>query len=374
MKIVVALDSFKGSLSAKRACQVVAETLQAHQPSWRIECVPLADGGEGTAEALIDACHGQWRQVKGVTGPLPKMTLDTSFGWLPDTATAVVEMARASGLTLLPREQRNPLLTTTYGTGQLMAAAMAGGARRLILTLGGSATVDGGTGAARALGWRFLDAAGCEVPLGGGALRSIVVLQPPEVTLPPVEAWTDVRNPLCGTNGAARVYGPQKGADEEMVEELEAGLHHLADLVERQLGLSLLDMPGGGAAGGFGFGARAFLGAHLVPGAQGVMSTVGLERVLAYADWLITGEGCLDSQSLQGKVVGEAARVARSRSAKVAVLAGRLLLNPTARQAAGIALGEQTMQPGMTVEEAMAQAEPLLAAAARRLVDGLAGG
>ncbi len=371
VKIVLAFDSFKGSLSAKTACRVVADKLRALQPAWHIESVPLADGGEGTAAALVENCRGQWRVVKGVTGPLPKMRLGASFGWLPGDI-AVVEMAHASGLTLLEKAQRNPLLTTSYGTGQLLAAAAEAGAKRIILTLGGSATVDAGTGAACALGWRFLDADGREVPLGGAGLRQIAQLQRPKMNLPPVEAWCDVRNPLWGREGAARVYGPQKGADEAMVAELEGGLQHLAELAERQLGLPLLDLPGDGAAGGFGFGARAFFGALLIPGAQGVMEVVGLKEALSDADWVITGEGCLDEQSLQGKVVGEVARLARSRSVRVAVLAGRLLLEPVRCREAGIALCEQSMASGMSTEQAMGQAESLLAAAAQRLAKRLA--
>jgi len=374
VKIVLAFDSFKGSLTAKEACRVVAETLRDLQADWHIESVPLADGGEGTAQTLVDACLGLWRFVEGVTGPLPEMQISAPFGWLPETRTAVIEMARASGLPLLTPAQRNPLRTTTFGTGQLLAAGVKAGARRLILTLGGSATVDGGTGAARALGWRFLDAVGQEVPLGGEGLLRIAKLVAPSEILPPVEAWYDVRNPLLGSNGAARVYGPQKGADEAMVAQLEKGLEHLADLVERQLGMRLHDLPGGGAAGGFGFGAKAFLGAQLAPGAQGVMQAVGLEQALAGADWVITGEGALDSQSLQGKVVGEVARLAGRRQVKVAVLTGRLRLDSAACQAAGLARCEQLVMPGMSTEQAISQAGPLLAAAACRLAEAMAGG
>lgn len=374
MKVVLAFDSFKGSLKAQEACRTVAAALQLRQPDWHVESVPLADGGEGTAQALIDARHGEWHFVEGVTGPLPEMRLCAPFGWLPETRTAVIEMASASGLTLLTPTQRNPMRTTTFGTGQLLAAAAKAGARRLILTLGGSATVDGGTGAARALGWRFLDGAGQEVPPGGEGLLRIAKLEAPSEIFPTVEAWYDVRNPLVGSNGAARVYGPQKGANETMVAQLEKGLEHLAELVERQLGMRLHDFPGGGAAGGFGFGARAFLGAQLVPGAQGVMQAAGLGQALAGADWVITGEGALDSQSLQGKVVGEVARLARRRQVKVAVLAGRLLLDKESCQAAGLLHCEQLVMPGMSTEQAMAQAGPLLAAAARRLAEAMAEG
>lgn len=372
MKIVLAFDSFKGSLSAKTACRVVADKLRALKPAWQITSLPLADGGEGTAATLVENCGGRWQVVEGVMGPLPTMHFSSSYGWLPGDV-AVVEMAHASGLTLLDKTRRNPLLTTSYGTGQLLAAAYEAGAKRIILTLGGSATVDAGTGAARALGWRFLDAEGQEVSLGGGGLCQVVRLQRPKVNLPPIEVWCDVRNPLLGPEGAARVFGPQKGANEAMVAELEGGLQHLADLVERQLGLQFHDVPGDGAAGGFGFGARAFFDAPLISGAQGVMDVVGLEKALSTADWVITGEGCLDEQSLQGKVVGEVARLARSRLVKVAVLAGQLLLDSERCRAAGLARCEQVMASGMSTEKAMEQAELLLSAATERLVDRLDG-
>ncbi len=370
MKIVLAFDSFKGSLSAKTVCRVVADILHALRPAWQVECLPLADGGEGTAAALVENRRGQWRVVQGVTGPFPDIKVEACFGWLPGDI-AVVEMSAASGLTLLKKAQHNPLLTTTYGTGQLLAAAVKAGASRIILALGGSATVDGGTGAARALGWQFLDVNGCEVPLGGGGLRLITRVQRPQLNLPPVEAWCDVRNPLWGREGAAYIYGPQKGADEAMVVELDGGLQHLAELVQRQFGLPAFQVPGDGAAGGFGFGARAFLGAELVSGAQRVLDVVGLAKALSDADWVITGEGCLDEQSVQGKIVGEVARLVRSHSVKVAVLAGRVLLDPARCRKVGLALCEQTMARGMSTEQAMVQAESLLAAATQRLVKRL---
>lgn len=368
MKIVLAFDSFKGSLSAKTACRVVADKLRALKPAWQIMSLPLADGGEGTAATLVENCRGKWRVVEGVMGPLPTMHLSSSYGWLPGDI-AVVEMAHASGLTLLDKTRQNPLLTTSYGTGQLLAAATEAGAKRIILTLGGSATVDAGTGAARALGWRFLGVNGQEVSFGGGGLCQVVQLQRPQTNLPPIEVWCDVRNPLLGLEGAAHVFGPQKGADEAMVVELEAGLQHLAELVESQLGLQIHNVPGDGAAGGFGFGARAFFDAQLVSGAHGVMEVVGLEKALSTADWVITGEGCLDEQSFQGKVVGEVARLARRQPVKLAVLSGRVLLEPGRCREAGLVLCEQTMTRGMSIETAMERAELLLATATERLVD-----
>jgi glycerate kinase len=368
VKIVVALDSFKGSLLAETACRLVAASLRAERPQWQVDLCPLADGGEGTASVLVAAGRGEWRTVAGVTGPLPGRTLDACYGWLPESRTAVVEMACASGLALLPPERRNPLLTTTLGTGQLMAAAARRGAQRILLALGGSATVDGGTGAARALGWRFLDRRGRAVPLGGGNLKKIVRLLPPPGELPRVEVLCDVNNPLCGVQGAARVFGPQKGATPAMVAHLEGGPLHLARLVRRQLGVELLEIPGGGAAGGFGAGAVAFFGARLLSGVSVVMERVGLERALRGADWVISGEGRFDAQSLQGKVVSGVRDAAGRLGVRVAVITGHSELEPRHWQEAGIALVEETMPADMSAEEAMTRAGPLLAAAARRLV------
>jgi glycerate kinase len=304
-------------------------------------------------------------------GPLPDMTLTASFGWLPESRTAVVEMACASGLPLLRPRQRDPLRTTTLGTGQLLAAAVRQGAQRLLLTLGGSATVDGGTGAARALGWRLLDENGRDVPLGGGNLTQIRRLVPPSDPLPAMEALCDVRNPLLGEQGAARVFGPQKGADAAMVARLEDGLRHLAALFRDQLGVDVTALPGAGAAGGFGAGALAFFGARLVPGVQTVFETLNLDEHLRWADWVITGEGCFDRQSLQGKVVSGVRDAARARRVPVAVLAGEVRLSPDQWRQEGIALALAIRPPAMPLDEAMARAAELLAAAAASLPERL---
>jgi glycerate kinase len=368
VKIVVALDSFKGSLTSEAACCLVTATLRGMRPQWQVESQPMADGGEGTASVLVESCRGEWCTAANVTGPLPGMELDASYGWLAESRTAVVERARASGLALLPIGKRNPLLTTTLGTGQLMAAAACRGAERILLALGGSATVDGGTGAARALGWGFLDGRGREVPMGGGHLSRIERLVPPARKFPAVDVLCDVNNPLCGAQGAARVFGPQKGATPAMIEQLEQGLLHLADVVRNQLGVELVEIPGGGAAGGFGAGAVAFFQARLLSGISVVMETVGLERALRDADWVISGEGCFDAQSLQGKVVSGVRDAARRQGVRIAVIAGRVALDPHDWQKEDIALVEETMPAGMALEKAMSQAGPLLVAAARRLV------
>lgn len=365
MKIVVAMDSFKGSLTAVRACEIVADAVQTAMPGAEVVLKPMADGGEGTAVALMTAAGGQWVEQE-VMGPLPEMRVHAGFLWLAQDRTAVVEMATASGMQLLRREQLNPLKTTTFGTGQLIRAAIEFGAERVLLAVGGSATVDGGVGAAAALGWRFLDAGDVEVgPSGGELFRIDRIIPPVQELRAVVEVLCDVDNPLCGEHGAAAVYGPQKGATPEMVETLDAGLEHLADLVHAQLGRDLCDLPGAGAAGGLAAGAVAFMNARLVSGIDEIMSRSGLRDAVADADWVVTGEGRFDTQSLRGKVVSGVTRIAREAGARTAVIAGQVLLPSDAYQPAGIETALSCMTDGMDLEVALANSEPLLAQAAR---------
>jgi glycerate kinase len=282
-------------------------------------------------------------------------------------------MAQASGLPLLTVGQRDPLRTTTLGTGQLLDAAARLGPAKILLGLGGSATVDGGTGAARALGWCFLDRHGRALPWGGGALARLsrIVRPTPPLALPPVEALCDVRNPLCGPQGAAAVFGPQKGATPEMVVRLDEGLANLAECIRRDLGMDVSHLPGSGAAGGFGAGAVAFLGARIVPGIDTIAAVAGLPEALRAADWVVTGEGCLDSQSLQGKVVSGVLGLALSARVRVAVLAGRVRLTPGQWRAAGIQSAVAAAPTSVSEAEAMAHATELLAGAAGRLVPEL---
>ena len=394
MKIVVALDSFKGSLTAVQACDIVAQALCSIVPGVDVVTKPMADGGEGTAAVLMAAAGGQWISTR-VMGPLPGMEVEAGFVWLPDNHTALVEMATASGLPLLTPEQRNPLETTTYGTGQLIQAAIGHGANHILLAIGGSATVDGGVGAATALGWKFLTKKGEEIGLGGGQLARIVRIVPPlnvlarhgqdarathrrdaHATETPggittnatVEVLCDVDNPLCGEHGAARVYGPQKGATPAMVEQLDAGLAHMARLVKDQLGRDIACLPGAGAAGGLAAGAVAFLNARLVPGIDAIMAQTRLPGAVAGAAWVVTGEGSFDEQSLRGKVVSGVTRVARAAGAKVAVCAGQVRLEPGRYRQAGIEAALACMEPGMELDYAIAHGAELLDRAARRFV------
>ncbi len=373
MKCVVAMDAFKGSLEAEAACEAVARGLEQVDPAIEARRLPMADGGEGTAEILRRAAGGHWKR-RLVTGPLPGRTVEARYAWAPGERTAIIEMASACGLPLLRPEERDPLRTTTHGAGELIAAARGLRPARIRLAIGGSATVDGGTGAAAALGWRFLDRAGRALPPGGGALERLARIEPPDPRprLPPVDVLCDVDNPLCGPEGAARVFGPQKGADADAVERLEAGLCRLADVLQAQFGIAVRDLPGAGAAGGLGAGAVAFLGARLVPGIDAVMDAVGLPDALRGADWAITGEGRFDGQSARGKVVQGVAREARRADARVLVLAGQVAVPPSDWPALGIDEARALMAPGMTEDEAQRRAAELLEAQAAAWAEGQA--
>ena len=371
MKIVLAFDSFKGSLPASEACAIARKAFLSVHPDWTVVSKPMADGGEGTAEAMLSSLGGRWVRAT-VMAPLPRRRVQAGFAWFPATRTAVVEMAAASGLPLLRRGEFNPLKTTTFGTGMLIAAAIRKGARKIWLAVGGSATVDGGVGAAMALGWKFLDAHGREIGLGGGELARIATIVPPAArSIPTVEVLCDVNNPLTGPRGAARVYGPQKGATPAMVEQLDAGLKHFAVIVNRTLGRRI-DIPGGGAAGGLAAGAVAFLNATLVSGVDAVMRASRLGQALRGADWIVTGEGRFDSQSLQGKAVSGVARAARKRRVKVAVIAGSVKVTPARYRQAGIKTALALRRPGLTLEKAISAAPVLLADCATHLAGSLA--
>jgi glycerate kinase len=371
VKIVVALDKFKGSLTAPQACEIVANAIRSIEPRADIVVKPMADGGDGTAEVLHLAHGGQWL-AREVTGPIPGTRVNASYLWLERELMAVLEMARASGLVLLKPEQQDPLRTTTFGTGELIGDSLERGAQRILLGVGGSATTDGGVGAAMALGWRFLDARGKPVGLGGGELERIVRIVPPSNReMAAIDVLSDVDNPLCGERGAARVFGPQKGATPEMVERLDAGLRHLAELVKEQLGKDVADAPGGGAAGGLAAGAIAFLDARLVPGVEAIIRVNGLEAEIADADWVVTGEGRFDEQSLRGKVVSGITRVAARHGVNVAVLAGSVSIPEEVWRREGIKLVLSATDPGMKLDEAMASAEELLASAVRQLAAGI---
>lgn len=366
MKWVVAFDSFKGSLSAQSACAIAAKQLALSFPGSSILTLPVGDGGEGTIDAILASLAGQWISTE-VVGPLPDRRVKSQFGWCDRERLALVELAAASGLPLLTPDQRNPMKTTTFGTGQLIRAAWEENAEKIVIGAGGSATVDGGVGAAMALGWSFLDPAGQSIGLGGGELGRIDRILPPPFQLPPVEILCDVTNPLLGPRGAAAVFGPQKGATQEMVNELERGLTHLSELVHQQFGMELAEVPGAGAAGGFsGFGMLWF-GARLIPGIDEVLSILQFEQMCRDADWILTGEGSFDDQSLSGKAVSGVLAAARKANPDIrtAVLAGKVSLTDTS--SAGLDRVIEISPRDLPVDMAIAQADKWLARAVDRL-------
>jgi glycerate kinase len=368
MKIVVATDSFKGTIKADEACEIIANAIRRCAPDVELVLKPMADGGEGTAKALIKAANGRWIRHKAM-GPLPDMQVEAGFAWFEDK-TALVEMASASGLELLRDKQLNPLNTTTYGTGQLIKAALDYGARKILLAVGGSATVDGGLGAASALGWKFLDRRDEQIPLGGAGLERLAkIVKPENLDLVPVEVLCDCDNPLCGELGAAKVYAPQKGANPEMVERLEKGLEHLADVVNAQLQRDVSSVPGAGAAGGLAAGAIVFMNAELVSGINAIITRSNLSADLESADWIITGEGCFDRQSLSGKVVSGIVKLAAQSHVPVAVLAGQVKLQQQEYQNIGIAAAVSCKPDDMSLDKALAGSRTLLSLAAKHFAD-----
>jgi len=371
MKIVIATDSFKGTLKADEVCEIISDEIKELISDVIVSIKPMADGGEGTARAMIAATGGQW-VPKQVMGPLEKMRVKAGFAWLPDN-TAVVEMASASGLELLLQEQLDPLKTTTYGTGELIQAAMEYGACKILLAVGGSATVDGGVGAAMALGWAFLNENNGPIPLGGRGLEIISKIEPPKVLLRsnalqesiPVEVLCDVDNPLCGDDGAARIYGPQKGATTEMVQRLDRGLARLARIVREQLNRDIARVPGAGAAGGLAAGAMAFMNATLVSGIDTIIAYSSLRSELESADWIITGEGSFDHQSLSGKVISGVVKLARQSSTRVVIIAGQVKIPQEEYAKIGIETAIATKPVDMPLDEALQNSRTLLRSATR---------
>jgi len=369
MKVVIAMDSFKGCLMADEACEIIANAILDIKPDVQISIKPMADGGEGTAKAMIKADDGEWI-TKKVTGPLPDMQVEAGFAWFESDKTALVEMAIASGIELLTKEQLNPYKTTTYGTGQLIKAALEKEPSKIYLTVGGSATVDGGVGAAMSLGWQFLNEKNNSIELGGAGLAKIAkIIKPDNFSIVPVEVFCDVDNPLCGEHGAARIYGPQKGATPEMVEQLEKNLSHLADVVTAQLRKNIKNIPGAGAAGGLSAGAIAFMDAKLVSGIEAIMQHCHLEDELQSADWVITGEGAFDKQSLYGKVVAGISKMAEKSNTSIAVLAGQVNVTAQQYQKLGVVTALGCKPEDMSVEYAIENSRSLLYNVAQQFAD-----
>ncbi len=362
MKIVIAPDSFKDSLSAQGVADAIALGLAQVWPDALLVKCPMADGGEGTVESILAACEGERRRTQ-VCGPLGA-TVEAAWGWLPQSRTAIIEMAEASGLQLVPPGKRDACISSTYGTGELIRAALDAGAQRVILAIGGSATNDGGAGAMQALGVKLLDAQGQKLAPGGLALAQLARIDISEIDPRLAEVQfdiaADVNNPLCGPHGASAIFGPQKGASPEQVQQLDRALGHFAERCAQVLNKDVHDEPGSGAAGGLGFAAKAFLRAQFKAGIEVVAELVGLNDAVKGADLVITGEGRFDAQTLRGKTPFGVARIARQHGVPVIVLAGTLGEGYQALYEHGIDAAFALASGPMTLEQACAEAPRLL--------------
>lgn len=364
MKVVVAPQTFKGSISALEVARAMSEGIRRVVPDAEVVLVPVADGGDGTLETLVEGSGGQIRTCE-VTGPLGER-ITARWGAMGDGNTAMIEMARTSGLALVPVERRNPLITTTYGLGEAILTALDAGFRRFIIGIGGSATNDAGAGMAQALGIRLLDRDGRDLPFGGAALARLERIDTsgldPRAHESQFRVACDVNNPLTGPRGASAIYGPQKGATPEMVKQLDEALKRFAEVVRRDIGADINDLPGAGAAGGLGGGLVAFLNAELRPGVDIVLETVGLAQKLQNADLVITGEGSLDHSTVYNKApVGVAAR-AKALGIPVVAISGSLGQGYYGVHHHGIDAAAAITFAPMTLDEASRRAAELITA------------
>lgn len=338
MKVVIAIDSLKGSLSSMEAGMAIKDGVLAAKPDAKVVVKPLADGGEGTTDALIEGMNGE-RIDLTVTGPM-HTPVDAYYGYLKDTNTAVMEMASAAGITLVPDSEKNPLLATSYGVGEMINDAIQRGCRNFIIGIGGSVTNDGGIGMLKALGVRFLDENGEDAGEGGQALAKVARIDVsgmnPLLKECHIQVACDVNNPLCGENGSTYVYGPQKGVTEDMKKTLDEAMAHFARVTSETLENDYMNTPGAGAAGGLGYAFLAYTGAALTPGIELILDAVGLEEELSGADVVVTGEGRLDFQTAMGKAPVGVARLAKKYNAKVIAFAGSVTKEATACNKEGI--------------------------------------
>jgi glycerate kinase len=389
MRILIAPDKFKGALNARDVAENISKGLLDVVPDAEIEVVPMADGGEGTAEVICAARSCSWSHCNA-HDPLNRK-INARYGWIEDDQLAVMEMSEAAGMRRLSETERDPMRASTFGVGEMILDAANGGANEIIIGLGGSATNDAGVGMARALGFRFFSDAQeltetvselarlAKITLPERVVGALVrsarpkgrrLTQPPlQQVLPKIIAAVDVKNPLLGTNGASRVFGPQKGATKDDLELLESALSRLADVVTEQFGFDYREEPGAGAAGGLGFGFLSFCGAQIRVGFDVVAEAVGLEAKIQDADVVITGEGSLDRQTLEGKTAAGVARLARKFQKPVFAIVGRAVADEEVREMFDAVY--QNARPGMSEHENMRQAAELLRVNARELAKKL---
>ena len=369
MKMLLASDSYKGSLTTMQVAEQIKKGVRKVFPEAEFMCVPVADGGEGTVETMVTHLGGEYRTVK-VTAP-DGSKIDARYGILKN-GIAVIEMAAASGLPILPKEKRNVMTATTYGTGEMIKAALAEECEQIYIGVGGSATNDGGVGMAQALGYSFLDRNGKEVGFGGGELEKIEKIDSsgadPRLKKKKIVVMSDVVNPLCGKSGAAAIYGPQKGASPKQVEELDRGLKHLANLIREQMGINLEELPGAGAAGGLGAGLVAFAGAEIRSGIKTVLELANFREKLDWADLVITGEGKIDSQSVLGKVISGISQMAKEKNIPVIAVSGAIEYGAEVIYDKGVSTMEAAVCKTMQLDEAVRNADTLVENAVERVM------
>lgn len=370
MRIVIAPDSFKGCLNALSVAKAMQLGVQRVFPESVVDMIPMADGGEGTVDAMLSSVPGKKIKVY-TTDPLGR-PIEAGYGLIDNGSTAIIEMAAASGLTLLTKKEKNPRITSTYGTGVLIRDALERGVNKIILGIGGSATNDGGAGLAVALGVKLLDSKGKELRAGGEALTELAKIDisriNPHLSKVKIEVACDVQNPLCGPEGASAVYGPQKGATSEDVKVLDAALKNLGERLSTVAGTNLLELAGGGAAGGLGAGAVGFLGAHLKAGSQIVLEVSNADAKIKCADLVLTGEGRTDFQTAYGKVPVGVAALAQKYNVPVLVISGSVEGPPDVLSAQGIQSCFSVSEGPGTLEDAFAKAERQLERAVWRIL------
>ena len=376
MRVIIAPDSFKESLSASKVALAIAEGIQKVDYQARIVCIPMADGGEGTVEALVTATSGEIIAVPSVDAL--SRPIDSFYGVLGDSKTAIIEMAAASGLELLSVQEQNPLITSTYGTGLLLKAAIDAGFQNIIIGIGGSATNDGGAGMAQALGFKLLDKNGQSIGLGGNSLGNLFKIDRSEVH--PILASVkitiacDVQNPMLGASGATSVYGPQKGATPEMVDILECGMANYSSILTREFGIDYSKIPGSGAAGGLGAGLMAFCGAQIRSGFELIAELTDLEQQISHADLVFTGEGKIDSQTAFGKTISGIAKLCKNHQVPLIALAGMVSGDLSELYQQGLTSAFAIGNQPMSLNDSKARAASLLSSTSEqllRLISGL---
>lgn len=359
MNIAIAIDSFKGSLTSMEAGRACMDGIKRVFPQSQVKIFPIADGGEGTVDALTEGMGGKTECIR-VTGPLGQK-VDATYGIIPTTSTAVIEMSAASGITLVPEKDRNPLYTTTYGVGEIIAHAIGKGCRSFIVGIGGSATNDGGVGMLQALGFSFTDENGNDIPKGASGLEKLCSIDASnalaELSECSFSIACDVKNPLCGNDGCSAVYGPQKGADPEMIEKMDKWLLSYAKLAKESFPHADENFPGSGAAGGMGFAFRTFLGGELKNGINMILAETGIEEYIKSSDYVITGEGRLDSQTVMGKAPAGVAAIAKKYSKPVIAFSGSVTADAGVCNSHGIDAFFPVLRRITTLEEAMEKSQ-----------------